>query len=44
MRAYTLTHLSDAVLLRDLAELIAQDRTTTAVLLAHIAEVDSRRL
>ncbi|HYM79901.1 MAG TPA: hypothetical protein VEY91_00660 [Candidatus Limnocylindria bacterium] len=44
MRAYTLTHLSDAVLLRDLAELVAQDRTTTAVLLAHLAEVDTRRL
>jgi 5-methylcytosine-specific restriction endonuclease McrA len=44
MRAYTLTHLSDAVLLRDLAVLVAQDRTTTAALLAHIAEVDVRRL
>jgi len=44
MRAYTLTHLSDTVLLRDLAALVAQDRTTTAGLLAHVAEVDARRL
>jgi hypothetical protein len=44
MRAYTLTHLSDAVLLRDLAALVARDRLTTATLLAHIAEVDTRRL
>ena len=39
-----MTHLSDAVLLRDLAGLIVQDRVTTATLLAHIAEVDARRL
>jgi 5-methylcytosine-specific restriction endonuclease McrA len=44
MRSYTLTHLSDAVLLRDLAALVAQDRLTTATLLAHVAEVDTRRL
>ena len=44
MRAYRLTHLSDPVLLRDLAALVAQDRITTAEMLAHIAEVDARRL
>ena len=44
MRAYMLTHLSDATLLRDLTELVAQDRTTTAALLAHVAEVDARKL
>src|SRR6267143_87546 len=44
MQNYTLTHLSDAVLLRDLAALVVQDRLTTATLLAHIAEVDARRL
>jgi hypothetical protein len=44
MRSYSLTHLSDAVLLRDLVSLIAHDRVTTAAVLAHIAEVDSRRL
>ncbi|HYM82351.1 MAG TPA: RuvA C-terminal domain-containing protein [Candidatus Limnocylindria bacterium] len=44
MRAYTLTHLSDAVLLRSLTALVAQDCATTAALLAHIAEVDARKL
>ena len=44
MRSYSLTHLSDTVLLRDLAALIAHDRVTTAAVLAHIAEVDARRL
>ena len=44
MRTYTLTHLSDAVLLRDLIVLVAQERTATAAVLAHIAEVDERRL
>jgi hypothetical protein len=42
--AHALAHLSDAVLLRELASLVAQDRVTTATLLAHIAEVDARRL
>ena len=44
MRAYSLTHLSDPELHRGLASLVAQDRATTAVLLAHIAEFDARRL
>ncbi|HYM80678.1 MAG TPA: hypothetical protein VEY91_04600 [Candidatus Limnocylindria bacterium] len=44
MFAYTLSHLSDQTLLRDLAALVARDRATTAALLAHIAEVDVRRL
>jgi hypothetical protein len=44
MRDYSLTHLSDAVLLRDLGALIAHDRVTTAAVLAHVAEVDARRL
>jgi hypothetical protein len=44
MRAYELAHLGDAVLLRDLATLVAHDRATTAALLAHLAEVDARRL
>ena len=43
MHDYTLTNLS-AVLLRDLTALVAQDRFTTATLLAHVAEVDARRL
>src|SRR5437867_8704263 len=41
---YSLSHLSDRALLRDLAALVAHDRATTARLLAHLAEVDERRL
>jgi hypothetical protein len=44
MQNYSLAHVRDTVLLRDLAALVAQDRVTTAMLLAHIAEVDARRL
>ncbi len=44
MRGYSLSHLSDPVLLRGLATLVAQDRAATAVLLAHLGEVDARRL
>src|SRR5689334_24610948 len=44
MRAYSLSHLSDPELIRNLASLVTQDRITTASLLAHIAEVDDRRL
>src|SRR5262245_6582671 len=44
MATYSLTHLSDGALLRDMAALVAQDRTTTAALLAHLAEVDARKL
>ena len=44
MQSYSLIHVRDAELLRDLAGLVARDRATTATLLAHIAEVDARRL
>jgi 5-methylcytosine-specific restriction endonuclease McrA len=44
VKSYSLTHISDQTLLRDLATLVIQDRSTTAALLAHIAEVDARRL
>jgi len=44
MHAYSLSHLSDQTLLRDLTSLVARDRATTAALLAHLAEVDARRL
>jgi hypothetical protein len=44
MNSYALSHLADQVLLRDLSALVARDRTTTAALLAHLAEVDERRL
>jgi hypothetical protein len=41
---YSLSHLTDPVLLRDLAAVAANDRASTATLLAHLAEVDARRL
>ncbi|HEY6868078.1 MAG TPA: hypothetical protein VI792_12525 [Candidatus Eisenbacteria bacterium] len=44
MRTYCLSHLPDATLLRDLVALVVQDRGTTAAMLAHLAEVDARRL
>jgi len=44
MTSYSLTHVKDHVLLRDLTALTARDRASTALLLAHIAEVDARRL
>jgi hypothetical protein len=44
MNTYTLTHVSDEALIRNLADLIRRDRVTTAALLAHIAEVDARRI
>jgi 5-methylcytosine-specific restriction endonuclease McrA len=44
MGDYSLSHLSDQTLLHNLAALVARDRVTTAELLAHIAEVDARRL
>ena len=44
MSAYSLTHLADRTLLRDLVTLVVRDRATTAAMLAHVAEVDARRL
>ena len=44
MNSYSLVHLSDSLLLQQLTSLVAQDRATTAALLAHIAEVDTRKL
>jgi hypothetical protein len=44
MRAFNLTQVSDAELLRDLGALVVRDRSTTALVLAHIAEVDARKL
>jgi len=40
MSTYRLTHLDDATLLSGLTTLVARDRSTTAELIAHIAEVD----
>lgn len=44
MSTYSLSHLADSTLLRDLAALVTKDRATTAALLAHLAEVDARKL
>lgn len=44
MPGFSLGHLANHVLLRDLTALVRQDRKTTATLIAHLAEVDRRRL
>ena len=44
MHRYSLKHLTDSALLHDLKSLVAQDRVTTARLVAHLGEVDARRL
>jgi hypothetical protein len=44
MNRYSLTHVSDTALLRDLRSLLSRERAATAELLAHLAEVDDRRL
>ncbi len=44
MTRYALAHLTDSALLHDLKSLVSQDRATTAMLVAHLGEVDARRL
>lgn len=44
MNSHSLTHLSDAVLLRNLRLILARDGELTAGLLAYLGEVDVRRL
>ena len=44
MRTYELSHVNDAVLLRDLDALVSQERGVLAKVLAHLGEVDARRL
>ena len=44
MNSYMLSHLADGTLLKKLDMLVTQDRSTTAELLAHLAEVDERKL
>ena len=44
MHDFSLTHLSDDSLLRDLTLLVIKERRDTAWILAHIAEVDARKL
>lgn len=44
MSQYSLAHLSDSTLLAGTHTLVGRDRVTTAELLAHLAEVDARKL
>ena len=44
MNPQAIAHLGDAELVRDLVALISSERTTTAAVLAHLAEVDARKL
>jgi hypothetical protein len=44
MKCYLLSHLPDDVLLRGLVVAVARENTATADVLAHIAEVDERKL
>ncbi len=44
MKSYSLSHLSDEALGRDLRAAVSQERTSTAVVVAHIAEFDARKL
>lgn len=44
MPKFSLRHLGDGALVCATRELVARDRLTTAELLAHLAEVDARRL
>jgi len=44
MHRYSLSHVPDHVLIRDLAAVVARDRAITAELLAHLGEVDARKL
>ena len=41
---YSLSHVANQVLVQNLFNLVARDRVTTAELLAHLAEVEVRRL
>jgi len=44
MHHYSLAHMSDEDLARDIAALVTRDRVGTALLLAHLAEFDARKL
>ena len=44
MKRYSLTHLSNEVLRRELSARAAKEKEATAELLAHIAEFDDRKL
>ena len=42
--SFSLTHLTDGELLHRLATLVQRDRSTTASLVAHLGEVEQRKL
>jgi len=44
MNAFLLTHMGDAALVCDLKTLLADDRATTVRIVAHLAEIDVRKL
>src|SRR5262245_36995850 len=44
VKCHPLSELSDAVLARDLAAAVVRERMSTALVLAHIAEFDRRKL
>ena len=44
MTTYSLSHLSDGTLLQSFAAHLASHRTSTATLIAYLAEVDARKL
>ncbi len=44
MNTFSLTHLADGTLISNLTALVVRERANTAQLLAHLAEVESRRL
>ena len=44
MKSCSLAHASDADVMQGLLSLVKQDRVTTAEMLAHLSEVDARRL
>jgi len=44
MASYSLSHMSDTNLLHQLEECFSKERASTALLLAHIAEVETRKL
>src|SRR5437762_8519751 len=44
MRTHALSHLGDRELLKSLRDLVSQGRVNTAAVLAHLVEVDTRKL
>lgn len=44
MTSYSVGHLSDHVLVREIRECVTRDRENTAALLARLTEIDARRL